>query len=165
MRNLVILAHPHLGGSVVHARLAEMLAETGDVSLHHADTLISEGALDVDEEREACTHASRLVLQFPLYWFAPPASLKVWLDAVLDPAWALAEPKPLAGRTLQVVASYASPRWGESVPSVLLRPLIETARLCGMHWAEPLLLDVGEAPLAVIDPFAERYRALLDTVP
>ncbi|MFC7092132.1 NAD(P)H-dependent oxidoreductase [Jeongeupia naejangsanensis] len=60
--------------------MAEMLAETGDVSLHHADTLISEGALDVDEEREACTHASRLVLQFPLYWFAPPASLKVWLD-------------------------------------------------------------------------------------
>nr|WP_238999989.1 hypothetical protein [Jeongeupia naejangsanensis] len=84
---------------------------------------------------------------------------------MLDPAWALADPKPLAGKTLQAVASYASPRWGESVPSVLLRPLIETARLCGMVWAEPLLLDVGEAPLAVIDPFAERYRTLLDSAP
>ncbi|WP_432722526.1 NAD(P)H-dependent oxidoreductase [Jeongeupia wiesaeckerbachi] len=163
MRNLVILAHPHLGGSVVHARLAEMLAEAGDVSLHHADTLIAENAFDVDEEREACRHASRLVLQFPLYWFAPPASLKVWLDTVLDPAWALAEPHPLAGKTLQVVASYASPRWGPSAPAELMLPLHDTAQLCGMVWAEPLLLDVGDTPLAVVGPFAERYRQLLES--
>ncbi|BCL77144.1 NADPH:quinone reductase [Jeongeupia sp. HS-3] len=165
MQNLVILAHPHLATSVVHARLAEMLAETADVALHHVDTLVAEGAFDVDDEREACRHARRLVLQFPLYWFAPPAALKDWLDTVLDSDWALAEPKPLAGKTLQVVASYGSPRWGRSAPEVLMRPLIETAHLCGMDWAEPLLLDVGDDPLAVIAPFAEHYRALLDTAP
>lgn len=109
MRNLVVISHPD-PASLTHAiaaAVAEGLGEPdGSASVEIAD-LAAEGfdpretardlavhlqtatpADDVLAEQARIDRADRLVLVYPVYWWAFPALLKGWIDRVFSNGWA-----------------------------------------------------------------------------
>lgn len=52
---------------------------------------------DVRREQEKLADAELLVLQFPLWWYGPPAILKGWLDRVLTDGFAYGDLDPELG--------------------------------------------------------------------
>lgn len=77
---------------------------------------------DIRAEQAKLSWAEALVLQFPLWWYAPPAILKGWIDRVFSKgfAYGIADPShpgrtfryghgPLSGRRAQVVVTTGSP--------------------------------------------------------
>ncbi|PRY15939.1 NAD(P)H-dependent oxidoreductase [Kineococcus rhizosphaerae] len=70
------------GSEAGPAGLADLL---GDAHAH--DRLPA----DVVREQEALARAELLVLQFPLWWYGPPAILKGWFDRVLTAGFAFGD--------------------------------------------------------------------------
>lgn len=60
---------------------------------------VEAGALapDIAEEHRKIRWADTIVLQFPLWWYGPPALLKGWLDRVLVDGFAIGDPDPATG--------------------------------------------------------------------
>ena len=100
--------------------LADRPPELGRAShrAYDAGTL----APDIRAEQRKLLRADALVLQFPLWWYAPPAMLKGWIDRVFTKGFAfgIADPQcpgrtlrygdgPLAGRRAQVITTVGSP--------------------------------------------------------
>lgn len=79
MKTLIIVAHPEIENSNTQEFLFQG-AQAMDVKWHHLDSL---SALNVEEEQQLLQAADRIILQFPLYWYAAPASLKNWEDTIL----------------------------------------------------------------------------------
>lgn len=52
---------------------------------------------DVRAEQDKLAAAELLVLQFPLWWYGPPAVLKGWFDRVLTAGFALGDADPATG--------------------------------------------------------------------
>ena len=85
---------------------------------YHQQTL----SADIRAEQGQLLAADTLVLQFPLWWYAPPAILKGWIDRVFTKgfAYGLRDPDrpgrtfrygdgPLSGRRAQVITTIGSP--------------------------------------------------------
>lgn len=147
----------------------------------------AEGALasDVLEEQRKLASAELLVLQFPLWWYAPPAILKGWLDRVIvsgfafdgEPDAELGVPRRygdggLAGRRALVVvtvgedAGSVGPRGISGDLESLLFPLlhgtlwyvgIESLALHDVHDADGLDAAGVEAQVARLE---ERLRSV-----
>lgn len=178
MRSLVVLSHPSLATSHANAPLADAIRDLPDVELRHLEALYPDGRIDVAAEQAAAVAAARIVLQFPFYWYSTPPMLKRWQDDVLAFGWAYGPGGTmLKGKTLLPVLTTGGPEavyraGGYNLYPVneLLRPLEVTAHLCGMKFAEPLVLYgvpnipglvVQHDPTAAIAEFAARYRGLL----
>ncbi|WP_380173903.1 NAD(P)H-dependent oxidoreductase [Kineococcus sp. DHX-1] len=56
---------------------------------------------DVRAEQDKVAAAELLVLQFPLWWYGPPAVLKGWLDRVLTAGFAFGDVDPVSGVPLR----------------------------------------------------------------
>lgn len=56
---------------------------------------------DVRREQENLAAAELLVLQFPLWWYGPPAMMKGWIDRVLQSGFAQGEMDPDTGLPLR----------------------------------------------------------------
>lgn len=82
------LSHRDLGGSSRQGSTVELNAEA-----------FSTGSLppDVSAEQEKLAAAELLVIQFPLWWYGPPAILKGWLDRVLTAGFAFGDLDPDLG--------------------------------------------------------------------
>ncbi len=52
-------------------------------------------------EQDKVAAAELLVLQFPLWWYGPPAVLKGWLDRVLTAGFAFGDVDPVSGVPLR----------------------------------------------------------------
>ncbi|NVY96947.1 NAD(P)H-dependent oxidoreductase [Lactobacillus sp. DCY120] len=79
MATLVIVAHPDLDASQSQQFL-QQAGQIEGVTWHHLDAITN---LNVAQERQLLRQHQRIILQFPLYWYAAPASLKSWQDQVL----------------------------------------------------------------------------------
>jgi glutathione-regulated potassium-efflux system ancillary protein KefG len=178
MRTLVLVSHPTLATSRANSALVDAIRDLPDVEVHHLEALYPDGHVDIDAEQAASVRASRIVFQFPFYWYSTPPMLKRWQDDVLAFGWAYGPGGTmLRGKSLQLVLTAGGP---EAVYRVggynlypirdLLRPFEVTAHLCGMSFAEPLVLYgvpnipglvVPHDPAAAIAEFAARYRALV----
>ena len=106
---------------------------------------------DVAAEVEKLRAADRIVFHFPLWWFAPPAMLKGWCDrALVHGALHDVDRRFDSGllrgkRALFCVTTGASdaesgPDGKEGDTRLLLWPLAQTLRYCGMDVAEPLIV-------------------------
>lgn len=60
--------------------------------------LVDEGGADVREHQSRLLAADLVVLQFPLWWYGPPAMLKGWIDRVFERGFAYDVPDPATGR-------------------------------------------------------------------
>jgi glutathione-regulated potassium-efflux system ancillary protein KefG len=178
MRTLVVVSHPTLSTSKANAPLVDAIRNLPDVEIRHLEALYPDGRIDVVAEQAAALRAARIVFQFPFYWYSTPPMLKRWQDDVLAFGWAYGPGGTmLKGKTLQLVVTTGGPEASYRVGGYnlfgvkdLLRPLEVAAHLCGMPFAEPLVLYgvpnipglvVQHDPAAAIAEFAARYRALV----
>lgn len=171
-KTLILLAHPDHARSRANRALAEAAARLPDVEVAHLEGLYPDGAIDVDVEVARLIAAERVVLQFPVQWYATPPLLKAWQDAVLSRMFYLApetEGRLIAGRPL-LVAATAGNRSAAYAPdganlfplADLLKPLHATAHRCGLVWQEPFLVyETRSATDAALEAAGERYAARL----
>lgn len=103
---LVLLSHPYLSTSKTHLAISTKLASTAGVTVRHIDQLSRNGEhFDAKEEQKLWEDADSIILEFPLYWYHSPASLKQYLDDVLTENWAYQDAYKLEGKNLQVLTT------------------------------------------------------------
>jgi putative NADPH-quinone reductase len=168
---LIVLAHPNLEHSHINAPLAAGIAHLPGVSVRDLTALYPDGVIDVEAEQRALEAADTVVLQYPTYWYSPPALLKSWLDTVLVRGWAYGPSKPgvLAGKGLRVVTSTGGIEAAYSPDGFhgwhyddILIPMRATARRLGMRWLQPLVVHgVRDVSPAELDAFVGEYRRML----
>jgi glutathione-regulated potassium-efflux system ancillary protein KefG len=167
---LIVLAHPDLASSRVHARLAEAARTVPHVTLHDVVARYPDGQVDPVHEQALLDRHEHVVWQFPWYWYSVPGALKTWMDRVLGMGYAYGPGgTALHGKTLRVVtstggpaASYGPTGHNRFTMDQLMAPLAATAHLCGMTMLDPHLLHgartASDEDLAL---HAKRYRELL----
>lgn len=170
MKTLILSAHPHPEQS--RANEALLAAASPHATIVRLANEYPDGAIDPAREAARVLAHDRLVLQFPLQWYAPPALLKDWFDAVLTRMVYLhgeTEGRALAGCKLLVAVTAGAPedayraagRNGFTLAQ-LLRPLEATARRCGLDWQPPFVVyDVREPTPEVLAAAGARYAAAL----
>jgi glutathione-regulated potassium-efflux system ancillary protein KefF len=170
----VVYAHPYPDRSVANHALIGALAGLPALRLASLYDLYPDWAIDVSAEQEALARAKVLVLQHPLHWYGCTPMLKLWLDKVLALGWAYGEGgTALQGKTcLWVVTtggderSY-SPQGLHAHPfEAFVAPLRQTAALCGMRFAEPLVLHAAhrQSPASLAEAgraYRQRLLALV----
>ncbi len=85
----------------------------------------------------------------PLYWYSTPALLKQWFDLVLEHGFAYGEGgRALQGKRLLCAistggthAAYQPGGYHDITIGELLAPIRQTARLCGMEFLNPFLVQ------------------------
>ena len=103
---LVLLSHPYVQYSFTHQHLSAKLAEIPGVTVRHIDQLSRDGLhFDAKGEQEIWDQADTIVLEFPLYWYHGPASLKQYLDDILTTDWAFEGAHELAGKNLLILTT------------------------------------------------------------
>lgn len=168
-RVLVIYAHPESQRSRVNRQLVDAARITPGVVVHDLYATYPDFYIDAKREQALLADADLLVLVHPLRWYAMPALLKEWIDVVFEAGWAYGDGATgLKGKgyllavTTGGAASAYSPDGIHGYPFAdFLPPYEQTARLCGMHWQEPLVLHgahhAGEEEVAAhIRRFIER---------
>lgn len=103
---LVLLSHPYVQFSYTHQHLAEKLSQIPGVTVRHIDQIQRSGThFDHKAEQVIWDSAETIVLEFPLYWYHGPASLKQYLDDVLTTDWAFEGAHKLDGKNLQILTT------------------------------------------------------------
>ncbi len=125
-KTLIILSHPRFAGSRANRALTEAAMQLPDVEIAHLEGLYPDGQIDVEREVARVFGADRIVLQFPMQWYATPPLLKAWQDAVLTRMFYI-HPKTegdlLAGRKLMVAVTAGNKPEAYSALGVNLFPL------------------------------------------
>lgn len=112
--------------------------------------------IDVRREQALLLAHDIVVLQHPFYWYSVPALLKEWIDLVLEHGWAYGPSGDrLAGKVWSHAIStggsddtYAKQGANRFPVDDYIRPLEQTALLCGMSWQRPF---ISHAPRALDD--------------
>lgn len=136
MKTLVIVSHPEYWQSGGQQFFRESITTLPDVTLHHLEGL--DKGYEIYEEQELLRSHDRIILQFPMYWYSCPYTLKKWLDDVLTSGLYR---EGLKGKELGIVVTLgvaetnfqagASERY---TLSELLRPFEAIANKCGMTY-------------------------------
>ncbi|MGQ3481552.1 NAD(P)H-dependent oxidoreductase [Paenibacillus sp. TY11] len=89
MKTLVIVTHPSIETSVINKQwVGELKKYPEKYTIHELHTIYPDGNIDVEKEQHLIESHSKLILQFPVYWFSSPPLLKKWLDDVFAYGWA-----------------------------------------------------------------------------
>ena len=147
MQTLVLIAHPTVDDSPTQSFLKASGQDLSHVQFRSLDQLYPTGDIDVAAERQALAQADQVIFQFPLYWYSAPASLKQWLDQVLQTR--LEEKIPnYTSKTLGLVVSLGTPEkafvagGAEGFTlSELLRPYQALAQKLKMTYRAPLIIS------------------------
>lgn len=169
-RVLVLFAHPALEHSRVHRALLASAKRVDGVAVHDLYERYPDFNVNVPEEQALLAEHDRIVIQCPFYWYSVPALVKQWLDLVLEHGWAYGSGgEALKNKWLLLALStgggklaYSGAGTNQHTVREFLRPLEATARLCGMRWLPPLLVQ-GAHTLdeAQIESHAARYAETL----
>lgn len=167
----LIHAHPYPDRSRANRALLGAASRVPTVAVRSLYDLYPDFAVDVAAEQEALAAADVIVWQHPVFWYAPPALMKLWFEQVLTLGWAFGE----GGRALAGKRCLWVPTTGGDAPAYVegghhghpfaayVAPVAQTARYCGLEWLEPFIVHGAhrqdEAALALV---AERYRARLE---
>ena len=169
-RTLILFCHPALETSRANRALMEGVLGMEGVTFHDLYEEYPDFQIDIEREKDLVESHDRIVFQFPFFWYSTPALMKEWFDVVLQYGWAYgASGTALHGKKAKVVTTtgatyeaYCEAGHNRYTTDELLRPLEQTAVLCGMEWQEPLVvynalhLDAGAMAKEV-----ERYRNCL----
>ena len=169
-RVLVLFAHPALEKSRVNRLMIEGVDAIDGVAFHDLYQAYPDFDVDVDREQTLLLEHDVVVLQHPFYWYSTPALVKQWEDLVLEHGWAYGhDGNALRGKAMmsaittggRATAYEPGGHNRYSVPE-LLRPIEQTARLCGMRYLDPFIVYGTLAmPHDEVLQHASRYRALL----
>lgn len=147
-RILVLFAHPSPERSEVNRPLFQATGRVAGVTL--VDLYAEYPAFDIDADREQARLRDHDAICFmhPLYWYSTPAILKEWQDLVLEHGFAYGTGgTALRGKVFfsslsagGPEAAYCSVGYNHFSIRDLLRPLEQTALLCGMVYLPPFAL-------------------------
>ena len=146
---LVLVSHPNIEDSRINEALVKAVEGNPLVTVRHIDGLLdsTSAGFNVIEEQKIIDAHDAIVLQFPWFWYSPPASLKKYLDEVLTPGWAYRGGNALEGKPVMVAISTGGPQEAYSAEGnnkftmeQFLSPLIATAHMTKMRWMEPFVI-------------------------
>jgi glutathione-regulated potassium-efflux system ancillary protein KefG len=165
---LLVLAHPALERSRANRALAKAAKGYAGVTFKDLYETYPDFVIDIEAEQAALRAHQVVALQFPLYWYSTPALLKEWLDLVWLHGFAYGEDgEALKGKTLFVACTtgasakaYHAHGYNRFSMDEFLRPLEQTAHLCGMVWETPFVVHGASVKDdAALKAEAERYKA------
>lgn len=165
---LLVLAHPALERSRANRALAKAAKGLSGVTFKDLYEIYPDFAVDIEAEQAALLAHDVIALQFPLYWYSTPALMKEWLDLVWLHGFAYGEDGvALKGKKLFVACStgasakaYHMHGYNRFSMDEFLRPLEQTAHLCGMEWETPFVVHGASVKDdAALKAEAERYKA------
>ena len=147
-RVLVLFAHPSLERSEINAEMLRISRATAGVTVVDLYADYPDYRIDIDREQQRLLDHDVVVFMFPLYWYSTPPILKEWQDLVLEYGFAYGhEGHALHGKTFLCALSaggaadaYRAEGYNHFTLRELLRPLEQTAILCGMHYLAPFAL-------------------------
>ena len=169
----VIVYHVHPGQKFSRANkaLARAARRIDDISFVDLYSEYPRHDIDVQKEQARLLTHDVIVFQFPLYWYSTPSLLKEWQDLVLQHGFAYGHGgDKLAGKTLQIAITAGGSDEAYSMAGYqhyplrdFLRPLEQTARLCGMAFPAPYVLyqALQAAEEAELAEHVAGYKALL----
>ena len=159
-RVLIVFAHPALERSRIHRQLIRGLDDLEGVTFHDLYEAYPDFNIDIAHEQKLLLDHDLIVLQHPFYWYSTPAIVKQWEDLVLEHGWAYGTGgTALHGKRLLSVIStgggaqaYQPDGYNRYTMRTFLTPLEQTARLCGMEYLPPFLIQgthrLSEADIA-----------------
>lgn len=165
----LIYAHPHPRQSRAGAALLDAVRDLPGLAVRSLYDLYPDFAIDAETEQAALRDSRLIVWQHPVYWYGPPALLKLWFEQVLAAGWAYDGGRALAGKDCLWVCSTGAP-FDAYAPgqehghefAAFAPAMRQTALYCGLRWLDPLVLHgaarAGDETLAEA---AQAYRARL----
>lgn len=144
---LLVLAHPALERSRANRAMAKAVKGLPGVTFHDLYEVYPDFVIDVEVEQQRLVSHEVIALQFPLYWYSTPALLKEWLDLVWLHGFAYGKTGDrLRGKRMFVACTtggaqdlYKAEGGNRFSMEEFLRPLEQTAYLCGMTWESPFV--------------------------
>jgi glutathione-regulated potassium-efflux system ancillary protein KefG len=169
-RVLLVMAHPALEKSRANTLLWNATEGMQGVTRHDLYETFPDFVIDVPGEKKKLKEHDVIALQFPFYWYSMPALMKEWFDLVWLHGFAYGKGgDKLKGKKLFVACTTGGPAqayhalgYNHFTMEEFLRPLEQTADLCGMSWETPFVVhNAGIKSAATLTKEAERYRAHL----
>ena len=154
-RILVLFAHPSIDRSEVNVELLSATLDREGVTVVDLCAEYPDYRIDVDREQQRLRDHDVIVFMFPLYWYSTPAILKEWQDLVLEYGFAYGqEGTALRGKVLLCALTAGGPEkayradgFNHYTLRELLRPIEQTATLCGMRFIAPFALFAARSAL------------------
>ncbi len=168
---LILFAHPSQHRSEVNRPLIEASRNLDGVTVVDLYAEYPNYRIDIEREQQRLREHDIIVFMFPLYWYSTPAILKEWQDLVLEYGFAYGHGgTELRGKKLLCAISagggeqaYHSSGFNHFSIRELLRPIEQTATLCGMVYLPPFALFGSRTALedGRIDRHIAAWRELL----
>ena len=145
---LILFAHPSLHRSEVNRPLLKASKAVDDVTVVDLYAEYPDFNIDIGLEQRRLREHDVVVFMFPLYWYSTPAILKEWQDLVLEYGFAYGhDGTELHGKQLLCAITaggledaYRDSGYNHYSIRELLRPVEQTATLCGMQYLAPYAL-------------------------
>ncbi len=173
-RLIVYYAHPGHKHSHVNRYMARAASAIDCITFVDLYRDYPRFDIDVDVEQRRLLDHDVILFQFPLFWYSTPSLIKEWQDLVLEHGFAYgAGGDQLAGKRMMLAITAAGPDDAYSSGGYqhypirdFLRPLEQTARLCGMGFAPPYVLYASlRAPTTgAVEPHVDGFRRLLEAI-
>ena len=145
---LILFAHPSQHRSEVNRPLFRASQEIEGVTTVDLYREYPDYQINIDREQKRLREHDFIIFMFPLYWYSTPALLKEWQDLVLEYGFAYGhDGTALHGKKFMCAltaggaeSAYREQGYNHFPIRELLRPLEQTARLCGMEFLPPFAL-------------------------
>lgn len=143
-RVLVVSGHPDSKNSIATKTIMEEIGKAlPNAELLYLDRAYPDFKIDADKERQRVRNADIIVLQYPIYWYTPPAIMKRWQEEVFVFGFAHdAKGGLLGGKKLLLSMTSGAPESHYHLGGrmnypmeVFQIPLQQFANLCGMDFA------------------------------
>ncbi len=145
---LVLFAHPSQHRSEANRPLVRATEALDGVTVIDLYAEYPDFYIDIDREQQRLRDHDVVVFMFPLYWYSTPSLLKEWQDLVLEYGFAYGhDGTELHGKLLLCAITaggledaYRHQGYNHYSIRELLRPIEQTATLCGMTYLPPYAL-------------------------
>lgn len=171
-RVLILFAHPSQHRSEVNLPMLEATREAGHCTVVDLYAEYPDYGIDIEREQARLRIHDVIVFMFPLYWYSTPAILKEWQDLVLEYGFAYGhDGRELHGKRLLcaltaggIEEAYRESGYNHYSIRELLRPIEQTATLCGMTYLPPYALFGARTALedGRVDEHIARWRRVVD---
>ena len=166
---LILFAHPALEKSRVNRNLIEAVQGLEAVTVRDLYEEYPDFHINVKLEQDLLLAHDIIVFQHPFYWYSSPAILKEWQDLVLEYGFAYGQTgTALKGKKfLSAITTggteQAYQREGYNYFTIreLLVPFEQTARLCGMEYLPPFVVQGTHLLQDEITKYTEDYRSAI----
>jgi len=153
MKVLVIYSHTYPEASIAGKAILEVLKATPNFEVRNLDELYPDlGKIDVVAEQQALLEADVIIFQHPIFWFGVPATLKRWMEVVLQHGFAFGtDGDKLHGKKFihSFTAASGADTYAGELGRALRAPIEASALYCGLEYLRAFPL-YGQ--LALVNP-------------